>query len=144
MGNLAGALVYKGTISATNGLPSNASTGWTYVASTSFVYNDGSNDWAVESGDMFIYNGTKWNIVSGENQIENNVDAIILGAFGCGAFHNPPKVVAKAFKTVLLEKRYSNAFYNVIFAVKRSGIYCENINVFEMIFKEFVPSGESY
>lgn len=79
-----------------------------------------------------------------ETAIENNVDAIILGAFGCGAFHNPPKVVAKAFKTVLLEKRYSNAFYNVIFAVKRSGIHCENINVFEMIFKEFVPSGESY
>lgn len=80
MGNLAGALVYKGTISATNGLPSNASTGWTYVASASFVYNDGSNDWAVESGDMFIYNGTKWNIVSGENQIENKGATLTPGS----------------------------------------------------------------
>ena len=71
MGNLAGALLYKGTVASANNLPENASTGWVYVASASFVYNDGANDWVVESGDMFIYNGSKWNIVTGENQVEN-------------------------------------------------------------------------
>lgn len=71
VGELTGALVYKGTVNATNGLPSNASTGWVYVASAGFTYNDGTNDWAVESGDMFIYNGSKWNIVNGENQVSD-------------------------------------------------------------------------
>jgi uncharacterized protein (TIGR02452 family) len=31
---------------------------------------------------------------------------LILGAFGCGAFGNPPEVVAKAFRQVLAEQRY--------------------------------------
>lgn len=31
----------------------------------------------------------------------NQAEVLILGAFGCGAFCNPPEIVAKAFQTVL-------------------------------------------
>lgn len=46
--------------------------------------------------------------------IENNKTNIILGAFGCGAFKNPPYLVARAFKEVLESYRYY--FDNIIFA----------------------------
>ena len=40
---------------------------------------------------------------------------LILGAFGCGAFQNPPEVVARAYKEVLAEFEYD--FDTVEFAV---------------------------
>ena len=69
--------------------------------------------------------------------IENDVEVLILGAFGCGAFHNPPDVVADAFRNVLLEPRYQNAFEQIVFAVKRSDTICLNIEAFERNFSEF-------
>lgn len=69
--------------------------------------------------------------------IENDVEVLILGAFGCGAFHNPPDIVADAFRNVLLEKRYINAFDEVVFAVKRSECICSNIEAFERNFSAF-------
>lgn len=60
---------------------------------------------------------------------ENEV--VILGAFGCGAFLNPPRVVARAMKTVVKERRHD--FKAIEFAV-----YCpprddSNYKVFERI-----------
>ena len=49
----------------------------------------------------------------------HNVDNIILGAFGCGAFKNDPWIVADAYKTVL--PRFLKCFKNIEFAV-----YCRN------------------
>ena len=69
--------------------------------------------------------------------IENDVDVLILGAFGCGAFHNPPDVVADAFRGVLLEERYIHAFDEVVFAVKRTDSICPNIEAFERNFSAF-------
>lgn len=77
-----------------------------------------------------------------EVAIENEIQVLILGAFGCGAFHNPPMLVATAFSDVLLESRYTNAFEEVIFAVKRTGFFCENIEAFEITFSVFPPTGE--
>ena len=77
-----------------------------------------------------------------EAAIDHNVEALILGAFGCGAFHNPPSVVAKAFQSVLMKDRYFHAFSNVVFAVKRSGWFSENIEAFEIAFQKFPPTGE--
>ena len=45
----------------------------------------------------------------------HGIDVLILGAFGCGAFSNPPDVVAAAFRDVLTE--FANAFSTVEFAV---------------------------
>lgn len=72
-----------------------------------------------------------------EVAIDNDVEVLILGAFGCGAFHNPPDVVADAFRVVLLEQKYSTAFDEVVFAVKRTGSICPNIEAFERNFSMF-------
>ena len=45
----------------------------------------------------------------------NGAEAIVLGAFGCGAFRNDPKVVAAAAKQVVAE--YCHAFRAIEFAV---------------------------
>ena len=45
-------------------------------------------------------------------------DTLVLGAFGCGAFKNNPKVVAKAYKTAL--EVFPNVFERITFAV-----YCD-------------------
>ena len=61
-----------------------------------------------------------------EAAIDNDVEVIILGAFGCGAFKNPPEVVAKAFYEVIEENNYSNYFKKIVFAIKRNN--ASNIN----------------
>lgn len=43
-------------------------------------------------------------------------EVIILGAFGCGAFHNPPSVVAEAFKKVINEN-FIHSFKTIEFAI---------------------------
>lgn len=46
---------------------------------------------------------------------EQGVESLVLGAFGCGAFENPPEVVASAYKEVLPE--FKGYFNNIEFAV---------------------------
>ena len=48
-------------------------------------------------------------------------DSIVLGAFGCGAFANPPEDVAKLFKEVLEEPEYCDKFEKIVFAVLDDG-----------------------
>lgn len=43
---------------------------------------------------------------------------LILGAFGCGAFYNPPNEVAEMWREVLLEKEFSGGWWEeIVFAV---------------------------
>lgn len=49
--------------------------------------------------------------------IINRNKNIVLGAFGCGAFKNPPELVAKAFKEILIDEGYRYDFNNIIFAI---------------------------
>ena len=46
---------------------------------------------------------------------ENKNEVLILGAFGCGAFRNPPEIVARAFKKVMQD--YLHCFDCFEFAV---------------------------
>lgn len=63
-------------------------------------------------------NGTK-------NKIRNMLRAaaihghehLVLGALGCGAFHNPPKLIATLFKEVFEEIEFRGCFEHVAFAV---------------------------
>ncbi|MBT1177684.1 TIGR02452 family protein [Bifidobacterium callimiconis] len=49
--------------------------------------------------------------------IDNGVDELVLSAFGCGAFHNPPKHMAELFKEVLQEDAYRGRFKRIVFAI---------------------------
>ena len=42
---------------------------------------------------------------------------LVLGALGCGAYKNPPDLVAKAFKEVLEEKEFDGRFEEICFAI---------------------------
>jgi len=59
----------------------------------------------------------------------HNVDTIILGAFGCGAFRNDPNVVAEAYKEVL--PKFLKCFKNIEFAV-----YCRDDQTNFEVFKK--------
>lgn len=45
---------------------------------------------------------------------------LVLGALGCGAFHNPPRYTARLFREVLCEQEFAGAFDRICFAVKSS------------------------
>lgn len=60
-------------------------------------------------------------------------DAVILGAFGCGAFMNRANIVAMAAKNVIEE--YANAFRVIEFAVYCSPKNDENYRTFERVFR---------
>ena len=61
-------------------------------------------------------------------------DTVILGAFGCGAFKNPPEIVASAYKKVI-DENFTHTFKHIEFAV-----YCgrddTNYQVFKSVFED--------
>lgn len=74
-----------------------------------------------------------------EASIDNEVDVLILGAFGCGAFKNPPDVVAEAFYEVIIENKYQKCFKQIVFAIKSTNKDnpfepCPNIFAFDNVF----------
>jgi uncharacterized protein (TIGR02452 family) len=44
-------------------------------------------------------------------------DALVLGAFGCGAFRNPPDYIAAFFREVFEEEEFAGRFRVVVFAI---------------------------
>ncbi len=74
-----------------------------------------------------------------EAAIDNGISTLILGAFGCGAFKNPPGVVASAFHEVITENKYKEQFDRIVFAIKSTVgsdpfTPCPNIMAFEREF----------
>ena len=63
--------------------------------------------------------------------VSEGCEAIILGAFGCGAFENDPEVVAQAAETVV--KEYLYAFKAIEFAVYCSPRDERNFEVFKRL-----------
>ena len=61
------------------------------------------------------------------------VQSLVLGAFGCGAFNNPPKVVAKIFASLI--RSYS--FDTVEFAV-----YCRSDDTNYQVFREVIANDD--
>ena len=51
----------------------------------------------------------------------NDVDVLVLGACGCGAFNNPPELVADEFYELVVKIGFGRFFRKVIFAIKSDG-----------------------
>jgi len=47
----------------------------------------------------------------------NGHNSLVLGAFGCGAFHLKPELVSALFKKTLEEKEFKGKFHTVVFAL---------------------------
>lgn len=62
----------------------------------------------------------------------HGAEVLILGAFGCGAFHNPPEIVAKAEKEILAD--FKDKFETVEFAVFCPPTRSENYDTFKEVF----------
>lgn len=66
--------------------------------------------------------------------IDNGQKVLILGAWGCGAFANPPRHIAELFKETLQEEEFQGCFKQVVFAIKggpRGGNFQPFKDVFE-------------
>ena len=70
-----------------------------------------------------------------ESAIDNDVDYLVLGAFGCGAFNNPPQLVAEAFRKLLVDEGYGLCFEKVVFAIKTTGASRTNLDTFRACFQ---------
>ena len=81
---------------------------------------------------LAIYKSRIRNIL--EVAMSKDVDCLILGAFGCGAFRNNPDLMAKSFADLLIHKQYATYFEKVVFAIKRTGAFCQNLCSFEQAF----------
>lgn len=58
---------------------------------------------------------------------------VVLGAWGCGAFRNDPRLVAGAARTVLSSPRFAGAFDHVIFAIPDAGRSATNLRTFSEV-----------
>ena len=66
---------------------------------------------------------------------KRKAEVLILGAFGCGAFANPPEIVAKVFKEAL--EIYGKYFESVEFAVYCAEEETRNYKVFKEVLEDF-------
>jgi uncharacterized protein (TIGR02452 family) len=56
----------------------------------------------------------------------NGHDSIVLGAWGCGIFHNPPQHIASLFKEIIECDEFKNKFKTICFAILEDPIYVSN------------------
>ncbi|MBR1757592.1 MAG: TIGR02452 family protein [Lachnospiraceae bacterium] len=96
-----------------------------------FNPEDGSVKVEISDDDLYALHVKRFRRML-EIAAKNGVDVVILGAFGCGAFKNSPKVVARAAKQVVEE--YKEYFETVEFAVYCSRWDTENYKVFAETF----------
>ena len=67
-------------------------------------------DWAAKATSEKMRNVLRIGLAHGH-------DSIVLGAWGCGAFRNPPEHIARLFKAVLDEAEFASKFRLVRFAI---------------------------
>ena len=75
-----------------------------------------------------------------ECAVENDVDNLILGAYGCGAFGNDPQLVSEAFKKILIDEEYYKYIENVHFAIFTTLNDAKNLNEFKHTFEKYIKA----
>lgn len=75
---------------------------------------------------------------------ENGQRNLVLGAFGCGAFRNPPRHVAELFKEVIESSEFMGAFDRIVFAIieNHNSRGTGNILPFSEVFKQIRREGD--
>ena len=68
-----------------------------------------------------------------EVAVANENEVLILGAFGCGAFRNPPEIVAKVFYNIMQE--YLCYFDTIEYAVYHNEREVANYEAFEKVMR---------
>lgn len=64
-------------------------------------------------------------------------DSLVLGAFGCGAFRNPPEEMAMLFRQILGEEEFRDRYRLVTFAIiEDHNAHGHNYNAFQKVFSE--------
>ncbi|MEH0156690.1 TIGR02452 family protein [Limibacter armeniacum] len=70
-------------------------------------------------------------------------DSLVLSAFGCGAFCNPPKHIARLFQEVFAEEEFQGVFSHIVFAIREDKNTFRkhnpegNLKPFQEVFEEF-------
>lgn len=59
---------------------------------------------------------------------------LVLGAFGCGAFHNDPRLIAELYNSIINEFEFQGSFDTICFAIKPASNGQENHNY--LLFKQ--------
>lgn len=77
-----------------------------------------------------------------ETAVDNAAEVLVLGAFGCGAFKNPPNIVSEAFREVICEQGYRAYFKKIVFAIRSSDVRDKNFSVFSARFAYDTPDAE--
>ena len=64
--------------------------------------------------------------------VDNDIEVLVLGAWGCGVFGNTPEDIAKAFASSLRGKqaKFGSAFKEIVFAV---GSDRQKVDIFRRI-----------
>ena len=68
--------------------------------------------------------------------VANQAEVLILGAFGCGAFRNPPKLVSEVFAE--LTKEYRDYFNVIEYAIFCADYETDNFKAFRDTMKVFL------
>ena len=67
-----------------------------------------------------VFNSIVYQMAEVCKKAKGKYDYLILAAVGGGIFGCPPQEVAKAFRHVLVEKKYKNSFKKIVFAIFRN------------------------
>lgn len=96
---------------------------------------DGNKKVKIKDKDLLLLHEKRLRRIFDVALTEGN-QAIVLGAFGCGAFSNNPIIVARAARTVTEE--YRHAFKAIHFAIYCSSRDTENYNIFQRTFSNLI------
>jgi len=66
--------------------------------------------------------------------IDNKQINLVLSAWGCGAYKNPPEHIAILFREILNEEEFIGAFSKVIFAIIDADVQNSNYKIFRKVF----------
>jgi uncharacterized protein (TIGR02452 family) len=100
---------------------------------------DGSKSMKISNKDLLMLHEKRARRIL-DIAVANENDVLILGAFGCGAFSNPPGIVARAMAHVLPD--YLHAFRVIEFAVYCSPRDEQNYEIFKQEMKPYMECDE--